>query len=70
MIEDGCFDAHELNKDGNLVYDIKKDKRFDKLVKLGINSSSTDSEYLKQKSLYRAMVNQFMKEGYVKDDGT
>lgn len=70
MIEDGCFDAHSVDKDGNLVYDIKKDKRFDKLVRLGLNSSSTDSEYLKQKSLYRAMVNQFIKEGYKKSDGS
>ena len=70
MIEDGCFDAHSIDKEGNLVYDIKKDKRFDKLVKLGLNSDSTNSEYLKQKSLYRAMVNQFMKEGFTKEDGS
>ena len=46
MIEDGSFDAHSVDKDGNLVYNIKKDKRFSKLVKLGLNAKSTDKEYL------------------------
>jgi hypothetical protein len=56
MIEDGCFDAHYLDQNGMLKYDIKKDKRFEKLIELGWNSTSTDPEYLKQKALYRAMV--------------
>jgi len=47
MIEDGCLDAHKLDENGNLQYDITKDKRFSKLVQLGINSTSNDSEYLK-----------------------
>ena len=70
MIEDGSFDAHSVDKDGNLVYNIKKDKRFSKLVKLGLNAKSTDKEYLEQRSLYRAMVNQFIQEGYKKPDGS
>jgi hypothetical protein len=28
MIYDGSYDAHQLDKNGNLVYDAKKDKRF------------------------------------------
>lgn len=70
MIEDDCLEAHELDVEGNLVYNIKKDKRFSKLVALGNNAKSTDPEYLKQKALYRVMVNQFIKEGYTKPDGS
>ena len=70
MIEEGCFDAHFIDKDRMIAYDIKKDKRFSKLVKLGINAKSTDPEYLKQLSLYRTMVNQFIQEGYTKPDGS
>ena len=70
MIEDDCLEAHHLDDQGNLVYDIKKDKRFDKLVQLGINSNSKDQEYLKQRALYKAIVNQFIKEGFTKEDGT
>lgn len=70
MIEDGCFDAHSVDENGNLKYDIKKDKRFSKLVQLGLNSNSTDKEYLQQRALYRAMLNDFIKDGYKKEDGT
>lgn len=67
MIEDGCFDAHYLDQNGMLKYDIKRDKRFEKLVELGWDSTSTDPEYLKQKALYRAMVDQFKREGFKND---
>lgn len=63
MIEDGCFEAHSLNKDGELVYDFKKDKRFSELVKYGLNSNYRGEEYLKQKGLYLSMVDQFQLEG-------
>jgi hypothetical protein len=46
MVEDKCWEAHTLDKDGNLVYDFNKDGRFDKLRKLGLNSNSKDKEYL------------------------
>ena len=29
MIGDGCLDAHHINEKGELVYDWKKDKRFE-----------------------------------------
>jgi hypothetical protein len=67
MIEDGCFDAHSMTEDGYLQYDFKKDKRFAKLNELGWDSKSTDSEYLQQKALYRAMVDQFKREGFKND---
>jgi hypothetical protein len=46
MLQDGSFDAHYVDENGILKYDIKKDKRFSKLVQLGMNSNSTDKEYL------------------------
>lgn len=63
MIEDGCFDAHTLDEYGNLVYNWKKDKRFDVLAKKGLNSNDKDPEYIKQKSLYVKMCEEFEKGG-------
>lgn len=64
MMQDGCWDAHSLNKDGNLVYDFIKDKRFSKLRQFGLNSNSTDKEYLEQKGLYYAMIEDFERDGF------
>ena len=63
MMEDGCFEAHSLDKDGMLKYDFKKDKRFSELNKHGLNSNYRGEKYLEQKALYLAMAEQFEKEG-------
>lgn len=63
MMEDGCFEAHSLDADGNLVYDFKKDTRFSELVKHGLNSNYRGEKYLEQKGLYLAMLEQFQLEG-------
>lgn len=63
MKEDGCWDAHSLTKDGKLVYDFKKDKRFSELNKYGLNSNYSGEEYRRQKALYIAMAEQFEREG-------
>ena len=63
MIEDGCFEAHTLTEDGELIYDWKKDKRFDKLAEYGLNSTHSDPEYNKQKALYAQMCAEFEKGG-------
>lgn len=62
MMEDGCWEAHSLDKNGNLVYDFKKDKRFSELNKHGLNSDYKGEKYLEQKALYLAMAEQFAKE--------
>ena len=49
---DGIWDALSV-KDGKLVYDWKKDKRFDILAK----GDKTNPEYGKQKGLYLTLVN-------------
>lgn len=61
MIEDGCFEAHSLDENGKLVYDWKKDRRFDKLAEHGLNSDYNDPEYNQQKALYAAMCQEFEK---------
>lgn len=65
MMGDGCWDAHYLI-DGKLVYDFKKDKRFEQY--LANNTSHKD--YLAQKGLYETMIEEFNKAGYTKEDGT
>lgn len=74
MMEDGCWEAHTLTKEGILKYDFKKDKRFSELVKHGLNSNYQGEEYKKQKALYIAMAEQFELEGRhfitYKADGT
>lgn len=65
MMGDGCWEAHEL-VDGQLVYNFKKDKRFEQY--LAGNTSHKD--YLTQKSLYETMIDEFNQSGYTKEDGS
>ncbi len=66
MLGDGSFDAHYLDKDGKLVYDWKKDKRFEAFA----NGRKSDPKYAEQKALYYAMAKQFVIEGAKNPDGT
>ena len=65
MMADGCWEAHEL-VDGKLVYNFKKDARF----KEYLANNTSHKDYLKQKSLYETMIDEFNKAGYTKEDGT
>ena len=56
----GCWEAHSLTEDGELVYDWKKDKRFSRYAK---GDKSDIYEYNKQKSLYLTMAREFIDEG-------
>jgi hypothetical protein len=58
MESDGCLDAHSI-KDGELVYDWKKDKRFDAFA----NGNTGDPRYNEQRALYVRMMKQLEKEG-------
>ena len=42
MMGDGCWEAHSLNEDGQLVYDFKKDKRFEQYL----NGNTEHKDYL------------------------
>ena len=66
MMHDGCFDAHSVIDD-ELVYDFKKDKRFNLLNDSLANKNS--EEYKKQRALYTTMLEQFNREGNNLKDG-
>lgn len=66
MIADGCMDAHSINKDGVLVYDWKKDKRYEAFA----NGRKSDPKYNEQAAAYYAAAKQFESEhAKVKIDG-
>lgn len=70
MLEDNCFDAHAIDENGEIIYDVTKDKRFSLLAKYGLDYKTSDTEYLNQRALFRVMVEQFQKEGFKKEDGS
>ena len=57
MMGDGCLEAHSI-KDGELVYDWKKDKRFEAFA----NGKTSDPKYNQQKTLYYTIAQQFVNE--------
>ena len=66
MMGDGCWEAHSLDENGKLVYNFKNDKRFEHY-----NNNDVDhKDYLKEKALYETMLEQFIAEGYKKEDGS
>lgn len=69
MVQDDCFDAHTLDKNGNLVYDFSKDNRFSEFFKHKDNPNYTSDLFLKQKALYRTMLEEFKSEGYKNSKG-
>lgn len=58
MKHDGCFDAHSM-VDGKMVYDFKKDKRFEQYS----SGNTSHPDYGKQKALYNAMREEFQLSG-------
>lgn len=62
MIHDGCWEAYSLNSDDELVYDFKKDKRFDVFTAAGADVNS--EAYKRQEGLYEAYRQQFNQEGW------
>lgn len=69
MLSDGCFEAHSV-ENGELMYDWKKDKRFSKFAQNPNDLNNRDPEYIKQRSLYFAMAQQFVNEHATYSDGT
>lgn len=65
MRADGTWDAYS-EKNGKLIYDWSKDKRFDQLAK----GNKNHPDYKKQEVLYLEMANQMIKEGTRNADGT
>ena len=65
MRKDGSLEAH-TEKDGQLVYDYKKDKRYSDMFNYPENSQ----EYNEAKSRYLTAAKQFRDEGVLNPDGT
>ena len=72
MIKDGSYEAHSM-KDNVLVYDPKKDKRFEYYLKErdkykdkdgNFTNKKGDSKFNEQRSRYLLMVNQMNKVRY------
>ena len=57
-MEDGCWEAWSIDSDGNLKYEWKKDKRFDKLAA----GATNDPEYAKQRALYFSLLRAYNQE--------
>lgn len=66
MLSDGSYYAHSVDSKGNLIYNIKKDKRFEALF----NKPKGSKEYNKAQALYLAIAQQLVREGAVNPDGT
>ena len=66
MRADGTWDAYSV-QNGRLVYDWKKDKRFD-IVSQGVRMKS-HPEYNKQFALFREMALQLEREGAIDQEG-
>ena len=66
MMGDGCLEAHSINKNGELEYDWKKDKRFEVFA----NGRTSDPRYNQQKSLYYITARQFVLEHAKNKDGS
>lgn len=66
MMGDGCWDAHSLNEQGELVYNFKNDKRFEAYI----NNDTSNPKYLEQKTLYLKNIEEWNAQGYTKPDGS
>jgi hypothetical protein len=66
MKADGCYDAHSLDANGNLIYDCKLDKRYAALW----NSPKGSKEYNEALARYIPVARQFAAERTKNPDGS
>lgn len=59
MIADGCYEAHYMNENNELVYDMFKDKRFE----VFFSGDTKNPKYMEQKSLYYTYVDDYTAAG-------
>jgi hypothetical protein len=70
MKKTGVFEAHSV-KDGKLVYDMSKDKRFETYYKHKDDPNfKNNKKFLEEKALYLAMMDEFIQSGYKNPDGS
>lgn len=68
MHKDGCLEAHTM-KNGVLVYDMSKDKRFSEYYAHRHEKGYTSKEFQKQKALYNIMMQEFIANGVTNEKG-
>lgn len=66
MKADGCYEAHSIDAEGNLIYNCKEDKRYAALWK----SPKGSKEYNEALARYIPVARQFINEGAKNPDGT
>lgn len=66
MEKDGCYKAHYLDEEGNLIYDPRKDDRYsyylNKRESYNFKEHSSDTKYNDQRSLYLTTMDMFNAE--------
>jgi len=66
MEKDGCYKAHSLDEEGNLVYDPRKDDRYsyylNKRESYNFKEHASDIKYNDQRSLYLTTLDMFNSE--------
>ena len=65
MIQDGTWDAYKV-ENGKLVYKFEEDKRFEHFR----TGQTSHPDYAKERALYYAMAEQFIREGAKNPDGS
>ena len=66
MLQDGSYEAHSVDANGDLIYDMKKDKRFEALF----TKPKESDAYKKAQALYLATAQQLVREGARNKDGS
>lgn len=70
MIADGTIDAHSINEDGQLTYDISKDERVSYFWKNRNRNLEKDPKWVEQRAIYLNRMAQFKAEGWKNPDGS
>ena len=64
MIKDGCYNAHKIESDGSVTYDMNEDDRFSEFWKNKEIKGYKSEKFNEQYALYEWTARQFNSEGY------
>ena len=64
MIKDGCYDAHTMGPDGQVIYNMEFDDRFSEWWKHRNDKNYKSETFYQQRALYEWTARQFNSEGY------
>lgn len=69
MISDGTLDAHSVDSNGNLKYDMSKDRRFSEYYKHKNDPNYSTKTFQLQKALYQQELDELINLGITNKDG-